>query len=125
LGCRRDAGGKFVALRTVSQTLAQRSQCHLLLNQPAQALEELTLLHDLRPILHGPPTNRPMSLVTAMIDVALAGVYASVVEDGLRLQSWPGCLRTNPRFAVERWRSSPPRNFYRVPRHRRGHGFNG
>ena len=87
-----DAAGmpveNFVAMRTVSQTLAQRSQCQLLLGQPEQALKELTLLHDLRRILHGPPTNRPQSLVTAMMDVALAGLYASVVEDGLRQQAW-------------------------------------
>ena len=77
-----------VAVRTVTQTLAQRSQCQLLLGQPEQALRELTLLNDLRRIFHGPPTNRPMPAVNAMIDVVLAGMYAGVVEDGLRLQAW-------------------------------------
>jgi hypothetical protein len=91
-GSYRDPAGmpveNFVAMRTVCQTLAQRAQCQLLLGRPGKALKELTLLHNLCRILDGPPTNRPTTLATAMIDVALAGLYASVVEDGLRLQAW-------------------------------------
>ena len=78
----------FVAMRIVCQTLAQRAQCHLLLGQPGEALKEMTLLHDLCRILDGPPTKRPIALATAMIDVALAGLYTGLVEDGLRLQAW-------------------------------------
>jgi len=78
----------FVEMRIVCQTLAQRAQCQLLLARPGEALKEMTLLHNLCRILDGPPTNRPTTLVATMIDVALAGLYASVVEDGLRLEAW-------------------------------------
>ena len=78
----------FPALRTVCQTLAQRAQCHLLLGHPAKALKELTLLHDLSRILAGPPHNRPLSLMAAMMEVALTGLHAEIVEDGLQLAAW-------------------------------------
>ena len=74
----------FFGVRVVAQTLAQRAQCHLLLGQPEQALRELTLVNDLRRLLSG----KPVSLVAAMIDVAIAGLYVETLTDGLRLQAW-------------------------------------
>jgi len=38
----------FTNVRAVSQMLAQRTQCYLLLGQPDEALQDLTLLNDLR-----------------------------------------------------------------------------
>ena len=38
----------FINVRSVSQTLAQRAQCYLVLGQPEKALQELTLLNNLR-----------------------------------------------------------------------------
>jgi hypothetical protein len=78
----------FVNLRAVSQTLAQRAQCYLLLGQPENALEELTLLNNLRHLLEGAPTEKPMPLVSAMINVAVTGLYVDIIADGFRLHAW-------------------------------------
>jgi hypothetical protein len=74
----------FVAVRTVAQTLAQRAQCDLLLGNPAAALRELTLLHDVSRLVGG----KPMTLVAAMINVAVTGLYTSVIAEGLQLHAW-------------------------------------
>jgi hypothetical protein len=68
--------------------LGQRAQCYLLLGQPEAALHELTLLRDLERLLQAKPTGKPMTLVAAMINVANTGLYAGIIADGLRLQSW-------------------------------------
>ena len=72
----------------MAQTLAQRTQCYLLLGQPDKALRELTLMHDSCRILQKPPTGKPETLVEAMINVAISGVYVSTVADGFRLHGW-------------------------------------
>lgn len=74
----------FVAVRMNAQTLAQRAQCYLLLGEPDNAVRELRLLHDLNRLLHTTPTT----LVAAMIEVAVSGLYVEVVADGFRLGSW-------------------------------------
>jgi hypothetical protein len=74
----------FVGIRVISQTLAQRAQSYLLLGQPERALEELTLIHDLSAVIEAEPRN----LVSAMIEVAVTGLYISVIHDGLRLGAW-------------------------------------
>ena len=78
----------FVAVRQVAQTLADRAKCHLLLGQPERALQDLTLMHDLCHVLEGKPTGKPMTLVAAMINVAVTGLYADTIADGFRLQAW-------------------------------------
>ena len=78
----------FVLMRSVAQTLAQRTQCYLLLGQPEKALRELTLVHALCRILEKPPTAQPETLVEAMINVAISGLYAATVADGFRLHGW-------------------------------------
>ena len=78
----------FVNVRSVAQTLAQRAQCYLLLGQPEKALSEVTLLHDLCRLLEGAPTGKPMTLVAAMINVAVTGLYVETVADGMRLEAW-------------------------------------
>jgi hypothetical protein len=78
----------FVALRAVSQTLAQRAKCHLLLQDPDAALRALTLIHDLCRILQKPTTGKPETLVEAMINVAITGLYVDTLADGLRMQAW-------------------------------------
>src|SRR5439155_9395635 len=59
-----------------------------LLGQGDQALRDLTLLHDLSRLLEARPTGRPMTLVAAMINVAIAGIYVDTVADGFRLKAW-------------------------------------
>jgi hypothetical protein len=76
----------FVSVRLLAQTLGQRAQCHILLDQPEGALRELELLHDLGRIV----TRKPVTLVGAMINVALTGIYVQVVTEGLRLGVWKG-----------------------------------
>jgi hypothetical protein len=78
----------FVTMRAVAQTLAQRAQCLLLLNRPEAALSELTLMHDVCRILEKPPTGKPETLVEAMINVAITGLYVATVQEGFRLHAW-------------------------------------
>lgn len=78
----------FVAMRWLAQTLAMRAQCHLMLNQPGQAVEDLTLVHDICRILEHQPEGHPMTLVEAMINVAIHGLYVSVVQKGFSTHTW-------------------------------------
>ena len=78
----------FVTVRIVAQTLAQRAKCDLQLGRPDKALQELTLLHDFRHLLEGAPTGKPMTLVAAMINVAVTGLYVETIAGGLRSHSW-------------------------------------
>lgn len=78
----------FVAVRVLVQTLAQRAQCDLLLGKPEDAFRELSLLHQVCRLLETPPGRKPITLMAAMIDVAVSGLYVGVVEDGLRLRAW-------------------------------------
>jgi hypothetical protein len=74
----------FVTCRTVAQMLSQRAQCHLLLGQPDQALAEVMLTSDLCRLLECKSTT----LVAAMVNVAIRGLYVSAVAEGLRLKMW-------------------------------------
>ncbi|MGD0744298.1 MAG: hypothetical protein ABSA45_04000 [Verrucomicrobiota bacterium] len=78
----------FVTTRSVAQTLAQRAQCDFLLGQPDKALRELALTHDICRILEKLPSGKPMTLVEAMINVAITGLYVSTIADGFRLHVW-------------------------------------
>lgn len=78
----------FLSFRAVAQMLAQRAQCELLLGQPEKALQDLTLLNDLRHQLEGSPSHKPMTVVAAMINAAIAGLYAETIADGFRLHAW-------------------------------------
>jgi hypothetical protein len=74
----------FVAVRVLAQTLAQRAQCDFMLGKPEVALRELALLDDSRRILEGAPTGRPMSMVAAMINVAVSGLLTGCIIDGIQ-----------------------------------------
>ncbi|HVU07676.1 MAG TPA: hypothetical protein VHG89_03940 [Verrucomicrobiae bacterium] len=78
----------FITVRALAQTLAQRAHCYLLLNQPDKALDELTLLNDSRRLLFGAPTGKPMTLVAAMINVAVTGLYVDTIANGFQKQAW-------------------------------------
>jgi len=78
----------FVTMRALAQTLAQRAQCDFLLGKPDDALHELTLIHDVCRILEKPPTGKPETLVEAMINVAISGLYVSIVGEGFKLNVW-------------------------------------
>jgi hypothetical protein len=74
----------FVMMRALAQTLAQRTQCYLLLGEPERALHELTLIKDSCRLL----TGKPMILVSAMINVGISGLYVATIADGMRLHAW-------------------------------------
>lgn len=78
----------FLTMRAAVQTLSSRARCHLLLGQPEEALQDLNLIHDLCRILECRPTGQPMTLVSAMINVAVQGLYTSTINDGIRLNAW-------------------------------------
>jgi hypothetical protein len=78
----------FVSTRALAQVLAQRTKCYLLLGQPEKALNEVTLLNDSRKFLEGAPTGRPMTLVAAMINVAVTGLYVDTIANGLQSSAW-------------------------------------
>jgi hypothetical protein len=79
-------GPNFQAVRGLSQTLGARAQCHLLLGRPAEALNELTLIHDFcRRIL---AEQQPATLLSAMVNQAVRELYAAQIAEGLRLLAW-------------------------------------
>jgi hypothetical protein len=78
----------FIRIRVVAQRLADRAKCHLLAGQPDDALRDVTLINDLRQLVLAKPTGKPMTLVAAMINVAVTGVYLDTITDGFRLQAW-------------------------------------
>jgi hypothetical protein len=78
----------FFSFRTIGQMLAQRAQAHLLMDQPAEALREIRLIHDMCALLENRPSGKPVTLVSAMIRVALTGVYTRTVAEGFELARW-------------------------------------
>ena len=78
----------FIAIREVARILAQRTHCYLLVHEPDKAVAELALMHDLSHLLDCKPTGKPMTLVGAMINVAVVGLYADVIGDGFRMHAW-------------------------------------
>jgi hypothetical protein len=78
----------FVAARQLARTLAQRAHANFILQQPDKALEEVTLLHDMCRMFQGAPTAKPMTLVGAMINVAVTGLYVDTIGEGFKLRAW-------------------------------------
>ena len=79
-------GPDFRSVRNLAQTLGARAQCHLLLGRPEDALDDLTLIHDFcRRIL---AEQQPATLLSAMVNQAVRGLYAAQIGEGLRLQGW-------------------------------------
>jgi len=78
----------FVNVRNVAQVLAQRAKCDLLLGQTDKALQELALMHDMCRLLEAAPTGKPMTLVTAMINVAVTGLYVDTIAAGIQSHTW-------------------------------------
>jgi len=78
----------YVAIRELARIQAQRTHCYLLVNEPDKAVAELAFMHDLRHFTDSQPTGKPMTLVAGMINVAVVGLYADVIGEGLRTHSW-------------------------------------
>lgn len=78
----------FVAIRELARIQAQRTHCYLIVNEPDKAVAELAFMHDLSHFTDSQPTGKPMTLVAAMINVAVVGVYADVIGEGLQTHAW-------------------------------------
>ncbi|MGO8765566.1 MAG: hypothetical protein ACLQSR_10605 [Limisphaerales bacterium] len=78
----------FIHIRAVAQVLAQRAKCYLLLGEPEKALSEVTLLNDSRRMLEHLPTGQPMTLVDAMVNVAVTGLYVDTITYGFQRGAW-------------------------------------
>jgi hypothetical protein len=48
----------------------------------------LTFFNDSRRLLEGAPTGKPMTLVAAMINVAVTGLYVDTIASGLQSRAW-------------------------------------
>ena len=79
-------GVNFISVRNFAQTLGARAQCHLLLGRPEDALDDLTLLHDFCRRLFA--EQQPATVLSAMVNQAVRGLYAAQIGEGLRLQAW-------------------------------------
>jgi hypothetical protein len=78
----------FITIRNLVQTLAQRAHCFLLLGKPQEALGELTLIHDFCRVFDCAPAGKPITLIGAMIKVAVTGLYADTIAEGLQTHEW-------------------------------------
>ena len=74
----------FVSARTLAQVLGSRAKVHLLLGQSRAAFDDLASLEVLMKSFEA----QPGMLVTAMIHVAVAGLYLDTIEEGLRHKLW-------------------------------------
>jgi hypothetical protein len=88
----------WVAIRNLAQILCSRAQCHLLLGKPETAWDELKLAWESHRFSEANPPDRPMTVVGAMINGAMRGLYACTIQDGLRLHAW----REPQLLAIER-----------------------
>jgi hypothetical protein len=78
----------FVAIREMARVLAQRTHCYLVLQEPDKAVAEMALMHDLSHLMDSKPTGKPITLVAAMINVAVIGLYTEVIGQGLQTHAW-------------------------------------
>lgn len=77
----------YVTVREFCLVLAQRAKCYALRREPEKALSELTLLNNSRRLIEGAPPGKSMLLVAAMLDTAVAGIYAQTIADILRTEA--------------------------------------
>jgi hypothetical protein len=76
----------FVMIRSFSQRLSSSAKCHLLLGQPDEALRDLQLIDKVcQRVLED---NKPMTLVSAMINVAVQGLVVDTISSGIQMQAW-------------------------------------
>jgi hypothetical protein len=76
----------FRSSRNLVQTLGARAQCHLLLDQPEEALTDLTLIQNFSQRIF--EQSKPMTLLSAMLNVGVTGMYSAQIGEGLRLKAW-------------------------------------
>jgi hypothetical protein len=75
----------FVAVRTLAQTCSTKANINLLLHHPEAARKDF---QSLEAVIHSLDTQ-PKTLVAAMIQVAVAGLYCDTLHDGIEAGLWP------------------------------------
>jgi hypothetical protein len=75
-------------LSEVIRLLGQRAKCQLLICRPERALDELTMLNDLRRIMEFPPAGRPTTMLDAMLNAMAAGIYTDTIAFGMQHHVW-------------------------------------
>jgi hypothetical protein len=75
----------FVQIRVAAQGLAERAEAEVLVGESQEAWHDLSLVRELCRLLQ---SDKPMTLVAGMIEVAITGLYTQVIQDGLRLGAW-------------------------------------
>ena len=70
-----NAGETNVVLRFDDPNAHERAK-------PEEVLREMTMLHDVCRLLEGAPTGKLMTLVAAMMNVAVTGLYVDVIAEG-------------------------------------------
>jgi hypothetical protein len=76
------------SIRLVTQTKIQRAQCFLLRGESQRAMEELAILYELARVFEERPENRPLSMVSMMLNTAVLAAYVDGIADGLRRGAW-------------------------------------
>ena len=74
----------YSRIRNVVWMLARRAECHLLSGRSDLALDDLLLISGMRRILEG----KPNTLVSTMINTAIARLFTEVVTDGITRHAW-------------------------------------
>ncbi|HVK57170.1 MAG TPA: hypothetical protein VM735_00185 [Candidatus Kapabacteria bacterium] len=74
----------FVSVRNLAQVISSRAKVNLLLGDSAAAFEDLETLQVVMRSLQA----QPGTLVSAMIHVAVSGLYLETIEEGLRRNIW-------------------------------------
>jgi hypothetical protein len=85
----------WLNLRAMGLMLSARTHCHLLRGESQAALADLTLLHDLRRLVEGPPGGLPETIPESMTDCTLAGLYAYSIGEGAQGHYW-----TDPQLEI-------------------------
>ena len=78
----------FVVLRTIAQTLGQVAQSYILLSKPQEALQALTLMHEMERLITALPSSKVPTVIASMINVAIKGLYVAIIADGQDLGVW-------------------------------------
>jgi hypothetical protein len=74
----------FIHSRVFAQFLAARAEAFILLHRPEEALEQIKLLENFNRIMIAPP----LTLVAAMINVAIHGLILNTIEEGFAEHVW-------------------------------------
>jgi hypothetical protein len=88
----------YDAVRTIAQVADARARAYLVLSRPAEAWRELAFANDFRRCLE----SNSWYLVSAMMDVAVAGMFVAGVEEGYTMHRWTTDQYAEIQFELEK-----------------------